>query len=266
MKNGKFEFRVGFVLTGIILALAILSVFYTPYDINLMDKASRQISPCLSHLFGTDNYGRDVFSRAIVGTRFTMLVALSTVGSCTVIASVLGLLSGYAGGVVDEIIMRLIDAINSFPDILIALIIVTILDYGKYTIILALCVTFVPSFTRIIRTATIQYKNEVFVRSLRVMGVSDLRILLVHIFPNTWPRLLSTIVIGLSNAILAEAAMSYLGLGIQPPTPSWGRMLQEAQPIVYNAPWVALCPGLMIVVTIVGLNCIGEGLRKRYLT
>jgi peptide/nickel transport system permease protein len=192
-------------------------------------------------------------------------VALSTVGSCTVIASALGLISGYLGGPVDEIIMRLIDAISSFPDILIALIVVTILSYGKYTIVIALCVTFVPSFTRIVRTATLQFKNAEFVRNLRVFGVSDLRILLVHIFPNTFPLLLSTIVIGLSNAILAEAAMSYLGLGIQPPTPSWGRMLQESQAIIYNAPWAAIAPGIMIVMTIMGLNSIGEGIRKRYL-
>ncbi len=187
MKKGTIEFRIGFTLTGIILFLAILSIFYTPYDINAMDKTARQLAPSLQHLFGTDNYGRDIFSRAITGSRFTLLVALSTVGSCTVIASALGLISGYLGGPVDEIIMRLIDAISSFPDILIALIVVTILSYGKYTIVIALCVTFVPSFTRIVRTATLQFKNAEFVRNLRVFGVSDLRILLVHIFPNTFP-------------------------------------------------------------------------------
>ena len=226
MRNGKKELQIGLVLTGIILGLAILSIFYLPYDYNAMDKTARSLAPSFRHLFGTDSYGRDIFSRAIFGSRYTLLVALSTVGSCTVIASVLGLVSGYVGGMPDEIIMRIIDAISSFPDILIALMVVTV---------------------------------------LRVFGVSDLRILLVHIFPNTFPLLLSTIVIGLSNAILAEAAMSYLGLGIQPPIPSWGRMLQEAQTIVYTAPWAAVCPGIMIVVTIVGLNCIGEGLRKLYL-
>ncbi len=265
MKNGKKELQIGLVLTGIILGLAILSIFYLPYDYNAMDKTARSLAPALSHLFGTDSYGRDIFSRAVFGSRYTLLVALSTVGSCTVIASVLGLLSGYVGGLLDEIIMRIIDAISSFPDILIALMVVTVLNLGQFTIVAALCITFVPSFTRIVRTATLQYKNAEFVKNLRVFGVSDARILLVHIFPNTFPLLLSTIVIGLSNAILAEAAMSYLGLGIQPPIPSWGRMLQEAQTIVYTTPWAAVCPGIMIVVTIVGLNCIGEGLRKLYL-
>ena len=181
------------------------------------------------------------------------------------IASILGLAAGYLGGAVDEIIMRLVDALSSFPGILIALIIVTVMESGKYTIILALTIMFLPSFTRIVRTGTLQVRDAGFVRSNRVFGDSGLRLLLVHIFPNTFPLLLSSIVVGFSNAILAESSMSYLGLGIQPPAPSWGRMLYEAQSIIFTAPWCALAPGLMIVVTIIGFNCIGEGIRKRYL-
>ena len=266
MKKGTAELRIGGILTGLIVALALISFFYTPYDINFMDTSVRMAPPSAAHLFGTDNLGRDVFSRAVTGARFTLLVAVSTVAGCTLISSVLGLVSGYVGGLLDECIMRLIDAVNSFPGILIALIIVTVMEHGKYTIILALCIMFIPSFTRIVRTGTLQYKNADFVKCSRVFGDSDLRLLLVHIFPNTFPLLLSSIVVGLSNAILAEASMSYLGLGIQPPAPSWGRMLYEAQSIIFTAPWCALAPGLMIVVTIVGFNCIGEGIRKRYLT
>ena len=234
MKKGSMEIRIGCCLTGAIILLALISLFYTPYDINYMDIRMRMAPPSFQHLFGTDNMGRDVFSRAITGARFTLLVAVSTVAGCTLITSVLGLASGYVGGLVDEVIMRIIDAINSFPGILIALIIVTVMQHGSYTIILALCIMFIPSFTRIVRTGTLQL-------------------------------LLSSVIVGLSNAILAEASMSYLGLGIQPPAPSWGRMLYEAQSIIFSAPWCALAPGLMIVVTIVGFNCIGEGLRKKYL-
>ena len=266
MKNGKFEIRVGAVLVGIIVFLALLSLFYTPYDINQMNPAARFQAPSLTHLFGTDNMGRDVFSRAIVGARFTLLVAIATVAGCTVISSVLGLLSGYFGGIADEIIMRVVDAINSFPGILIALIIVTIMEHGNYTIIIALCIMFIPSFTRIVRTGTLQYRNADFVKCNRVFGDSDLRLLLVHIFPNIFPILLSSVIVGLSNAILAEAGMRYLGLGIQPPAPSWGRMLYEAQSIIFTAPWCALAPGMMIVVTIIGFNSIGEGIRRRYLS
>ena len=175
MRDGKKELRIGLVLTGIILGLALLSLFYTPYNYNAMDKTARSLAPSLKHLFGTDSYGRDIFSRAIFGSRYTLLVALSTVGSCTVIASVLGLVSGYVGGILDEVIMRIIDAISSFPDILIALMVVTVLNLGQFTIVVALCITFVPSFTRIVRTATLQYKNEEFVKNLRVFGVSDFR-------------------------------------------------------------------------------------------
>lgn len=263
-KQGKWELRIGLILAGIVVFLALLSLVWTPYGINEMDKTARMAAPSLRHLFGTDNLGRDVFSRAIVGGRFTLLVAVGTVGSCTVISTALGLISGYVGGIVDEIIMRIIDAVNSFPGILIALVIVSVLQQGNYTIVIALCVMFIPSFTRIVRTGTLQYRDADFVRSSRVFGDSDLRLLLVHIFPNIVPLLLSSVIVGLSNAILAESGMSYLGLGIQPPTPSWGRMLYEAQSFLFRAPWCALAPGLMIVVSIVAFNCIGDGLKKRF--
>ncbi len=266
MKKGLTEIRIGCILTGFIIFLALLSLVYTPYDINQMDTSVRMQAPSLAHLFGTDNMGRDVFSRAITGARFTLMVAICTVAGCTAISSVLGLVSGYVGGIVDEIIMRVIDAINSFPGILIALIIVTVMEHGRYTIIIALCIMFIPSFTRIVRTGTLQYKDAIFVKSNRIFGDSELRLALVHVFPNIFPILLSSVIVGLSNAILAEASMSYLGLGIQPPAPSWGRMLYEAQNIIFTAPWCALAPGLMIVITIVGFNCIGEGVRKRWLT
>lgn len=264
MKKGNTEFKIGLVIIIAVVVMALVSFFYTPYGINEMDTSSRDLAPSFRHLAGTDNFGRDIFSRLMVGTRFTLLVAVATVFGSTLIGSILGLISGYAGGAVDAVIMRLIDAVNSFPGILIALIIVTVLDYGKYTIIPALCIMFVPSYTRIVRTGTLQYKESEFVKSNRVFGASAARLLLVHIFPNIFPLLLSSIVIGLSNAILAESGMSYLGLGIQPPTPSWGRMLNEAQTTIFKCPWYALAPGLMIIITIVGFNCIGEGIRKKY--
>lgn len=264
--TGDAELRIGLVVVGFIVALGILSIFYTPFDVYEMNTSIRSQAPSLTHFFGTDNFGRDVFSRAMVGARFTLLVSVSTVLLAAVISIILGLVCGYAGGMLDEIVMRVIDAINSFPSILIALVMVSILNYGKLTIIPALVIMFIPSFTRIVRTGTLQYKNADFVLSNKVFGDSDVRILFVHILPNIYPLLLSSIVIGLSNAILAESSMSYLGLGIQPPIPSWGRMLKEAQDIIFSTPWAALAPGLMIVVTIVGLNCIGEGIRKKYLS
>jgi len=264
MRKYSIDMKIGFIIIGVIIFLAITSFFYTPYNIDEMNIAHRLMRPNLSHLFGTDNFGRDIFSRVMIGARFTILVAVTTVLGSATIGSVLGLISGYIGGIGDEIIMRIIDAVTSFPGIMIALIMVTVLDNGKYTIILALCIMFIPSFTRIVRTGTLQYKESEFVKNIKVFGGSGFRILFVHIFPNIFPTLLSSVVIGLSNAILAESSMSYLGLGIQPPTPSWGRMLSEAQGSLLYAPWFALATGLMIMITVIGFNCLGEGIRKKY--
>ena len=262
----NYKFITGAVITTVVVLISLVGLFYTPYDPNQMDAAAKFAKASLQHLMGCDNFGRDIFSRAMVGARFTLLVSGSTVLAAAGISIVLGLICGYAGGMLDEAVMRVVDAINSFPSILIALIMVSVLNYGKLTIIPALVIMFIPSFTRIVRTGTLQYKNADFVLSNKVFGDSDLRILFIHILPNIYPLLLSSIVIGLSNAILAESSMSYLGLGIQPPIPSWGRMLKEAQDILFSTPWAALAPGMMIVLTIVGLNCIGEGIRKKYLS
>ncbi len=257
-----FEMKIGILFVSVVVIMAFVSVFYTPYDISAMDTASRNLPPSLSHIAGTDRFGRDVFSRLMVGSRFTLLTALATVAGSTFLGTALGLFSGYIGGIVDEIVMRIVDAVTSFPGILTALIVVTVMDYGKYTIILALCIMFVPSFTRVVRMSTLQYKDTEFVRYYRTFGASHFRIVFVHILPNVVPMLLSSVIIGLSNAILAESSMSYLGLGIQPPAPSWGWMLNEAQSTVFRSPWYALSTGLMIVFTIAGFNFIGEGLRK----
>lgn len=262
MAKMGFEMKIGIFLVSAIILLALVSIFYTPYDISAMNVSARNLPPSLSHFAGTDRFGRDIFSRLMVGSRFTLITALATVAGSTVFGTLLGLFSGYAGGIIDEIIMRVVDAVTSFPGILIALIVVTVMDYGKYTIILALCIMFVPSFTRVVRMGTLQYKDTEFVRYYRTFGASHLRIIFVHILPNIAPMLLSSVVIGLSNAILAESSMSYLGLGIQPPAPSWGWMLNEAQSTVFRSPWYALSTGIFIVVTIAGFNFIGEGIRK----
>lgn len=255
---------LGIILIGFVLALTAVGLFFTPFSVDAMDISQRFAPPSFPHLFGADNFGRDILSRVMVGARFTLLIAVSTVGISVAAGIVLGLFSGYFGGIVDECIMRVIDALNSFPGILLALVMVTVLSQAKFSIIVALAVLFTPSFTRIVRTGTLEYKNREFIDRARVCGASPLRILFIHLLPNLYPSLLSAVVIGLSNAILAESSMSYLGLGIQPPTPSWGRMLFEAQSYLFNAPWLAIVPGLMIMVTVLGFHSIGEGLRPTY--
>jgi peptide/nickel transport system permease protein len=257
------EFKAGIILSVLVGGLSLVSAFWVPYDFNAMDPERRFLPPRGSHLLGTDNFGRDVFSRIMEGGRYSLLAALTTVTLSAALGSVLGLGSGYAGGAADEILMRLMDALSSFPGILLALVMVSLLDNSAGTLIIALVVLFVPSFTRIMRSGMLQFKNRDFVKAALIWGVPPPRIIFVHILPNVLPSLLSASVLGLSNAILAEATMSYLGLGIQPPLPSWGRMLSESQNYLFNAPWCALAPGFMIMLTVLAFHYLGEGIRRR---
>ncbi|GAB6392253.1 MAG: peptide/nickel transport system permease protein/glutathione transport system permease protein GsiD [Treponematales bacterium] len=258
------DFRAGAVLGLFLAGMTITGCFFLPYGYNAMNAGLRFLPPCLTHPLGTDNFGRDVLSRVMAGGRYTFLTALLTVAGSALVGSFLGLLSGFAGGLVDEAVMRLMDALSAFPGVLAALLMVSLLDNSFPTLILALLLLFTPSFTRVFRSGMLQYKNRDFALAARITGASPLRIMFVHIFPNLLPSLFSTSVLGLSNAILAESTMSYLGLGIQPPVPSWGRMLSESQAFLFNAPWCALAPGVMIVLSVLAFHWLGEGLRRRY--
>ncbi len=256
--------KLGIALIGFIILISIVSLFYTPYDPYAMNPNDRFLPPSVVHLLGTDNFGRDNFSRVITGSRYTLFVAVSTVSIGAFIGGILGLVAGYFGGIANEIIMRVIDAISSFPTILLALVMVTVINKGRYTIIIALGIVFIPSFTRIVRSGTLQHRNSEFVTSAYIYGASHIRIMFVHILPNLRHSLISSVIIGLSHAILAEAGMSYLGMGIQPPIPSWGRMLFEGQTYLFNAPWEVLSSGLMIMITVLGFHYAGEGIQKVY--
>jgi len=219
-----------------------------------MDSASRFLSPGSRHLLGTDNFGRDVFSRIMRGGGYTLLIALCTVVSSAAAGTVLGLSAGYAGGIIDTIIMRLMDIINSFPGLVFALVIVALLGNNPLSLFCALTILFIPSFTRVMRSGALQYKKADFILAEKILGAGPVRIIFSHLLPNIAPSLLSAAVIGLSNAILAESAMSYLGLGIQPPAPSWGRMLSESQNYLLNAPWCALAPGFCILLSVLAYH------------
>lgn len=262
MSMGNADFRTGAVLALIVIIFSLVSLFYLPYGYNDMDPENRFLAPGLSHPMGTDNFGRDVFSRIMAGGRYTLATALTTVAGAVLAGASLGLFSGFTGGFIDEIIMRLMDAVSSFPGILMALVMISLLDNGPFTLFSALFILFVPSFTRIMRSGMLEYKNRDFVQLALVWGVSAPRLVFVHILPNLLHSLLSASVLGLSNAILAEATMSYLGLGIQPPAPSWGRMLSESQNFLFNAPWCALAPGIMIMITVLAFHYLGEGIRR----
>ena len=261
LKGINFSYKAGAALAVIIGGISLTGLFYLPYNYNDMDYEKRFHPPELSHIFGTDNFGRDVFSRIMAGGKYTLLTALITALGSAAAGTILGLISGFYGGPTDEIIVRFLDALSSFPGILLALVMVSLLGNSPGSLILALLILFTPGFTRIMRNGMLQYKNRDFVLAARIAGVSNLRIIFVHIFPNLVTHLTSALVLGLSNAILAESTMSYLGLGIQPPLPSWGRMLSESQPFLLNAPWCALAPGAMIMLTVLAFHYLGDGLR-----
>ena len=257
------DLKIGLILVCLILGMTVASYIVMPFGYNDMDSSRRFSRPNLTHLFGTDNFGRDIFSRILTGSRYTLLVAICTVAGSAAIGTALGLFSGYIGGLGDELIIRSMDALKSFPGILFALMMVSLLDNHPYTLIIALLCLFIPSYVRIMRSGVLQYKHYDFIQLARLWGVSHRRIIFVHILPNLASSLLSASVLGLSNAILAESTMSYLGLGIQPPIPSWGRMLSESQNFLLIAPWCALAPGLMIMITVLAFHCLGEGIRRQ---
>lgn len=254
---------LGIIITSIMLILTITGFFYTPYEPTKMDSSSKLAGCSLEHIMGCDNFGRDIFSRVLQGLGNTFLIAIATVTIGVVCGIMIGAFTGYFGGWLDEVIMRIIDVIFAFPSILLALVFISIFGTGKYNVVLALGIAFIPSFARIVRSEFIKYKDMDYVKSAKLAGVSDLRIVFVHILPNTTTVLLSSIMIGFNNAVLAEAGMSYLGIGVQPPDASLGSMLSEAQSYLFSAPNFAIFPGLMIILLVLGFSLIADGLKER---
>lgn len=261
-KKHNYNLIIGCALTGFLLLITLVGQFWTPYSETAMSAASKNMAPCLKHLMGCDNFGRDILSRVMIGSGTTFYVAVCTVAIGAICGTIVGALTGYFGGWFDEVLMRFNDVVLSFPSILLALIFISILGDGEINIILALGVLFIPSFARIVRSEMIRLRELDFVSSARVMGANHFRIIFVHIIPNTWVSMLTAAMVGFNNAVLAEASMSYLGLGIQPPAASLGRMLNEAQSYLHKAPWYAIAPGVVIILIILGFSMISEGLRK----
>lgn len=258
----KIYLRIGIAIISILLLLAIVSIFWTPYSPTKMSGSLKNEAPSLEHICGCDNFGRDVFSRIMSGIGITFLIAFCTVFIGAFVGCVIGLLTGFYGGIIDEIIMRINDLLLSFPSVLLALVIISVLGKGKYKIIIALGILFIPSFARMIRAETIRIKKLGFIESARAMGIPTWKIIFKHVFPNVIPKLVTNITIGFNNAVIAEASMSYLGLGVQPPDQSLGRMISEAQSYLFVAPWIAVMPGIVIIIMIVGFSLIGESFEE----
>lgn len=253
----------GLVMTGLAVFLGILGFFWTPYSTTAMSASEKFLHPSLRHFFGTDNFGRDIFSRVMKGMGTTIVIAGLVVLFSGAFGILLGAVTGYFGGILDEAVMRVTDAVNGFPSILLALVLISLLGNGRQNVILALGIVFVPSYVRIVRSEFIRLRDADYINRARLMGVGKLRILFVHILPNIFSVFWVSVMIGFNNAILAESGMSYLGIGVQPPDASLGKMLSDAQSYLQSAPWYALAPGLTIVWVVLGFSMFSEGIRRR---
>jgi peptide/nickel transport system permease protein len=254
-------FTLGAVLTLALVATAALSLVYTPADPLAMSITGRLQGPSGEHPFGTDQFGRDILSRIMTGAVTSIAVGLIAVGIGAGGGILLGLLGGWVGGWVDETLMRLVDAVQGFPAILSALLFTAVFSPGMGVSMVAIGLAFVPAFARLTRGSVLALRERDFVVAARALGGRDGRLVLRHILPNALPPLIVQATTSFPVAILAEAALAYLGLGTQPPYPSWGLMLREAQNFLSFNPWFAVFPGGAIALTVLGLNLLGDGLR-----
>lgn len=251
----------GAVIVALILAVALASFIHTPFDPLQADPPVRLQAPGHGHLLGTDNLGRDLFSRILVGARITLLVGAVSVGIAVLIGTPLGILAGMKGGAVEEITMRGADILLAFPALLLAIMFAAIYGGSTISAMAAIGVASVPGFARVARAGTLQVMNTEYVLAARAAAQGPARIAVRHVLPNITGMLLIQCSVTFALAVLAEAALSFLGLGTPPPTPSWGRMLQESQQYWGTFPLMAVWPGAAIAVAVLGFNLLGDGLR-----
>jgi len=251
----------GLVLVGLVLLGAAVGMLAPPRDPIAMDIAHRLQAPSLAYPFGTDQYGRDIFSRVLSGAWVAISVGLVAVGIAVAFGVPLGLVAGYRGGWLGEVIMRAMDALFAFPSLLLAIAVIAALGPGHIHVMLAIGVVNIPVFARITHGMVLTLRETDFVLAARAIGVTERRILWHHILRNAVSPILVQGSISFAGALLAEAGLSYLGLGTPPPLPSWGLMLEEARTYMALAPWMAVFPGLAIAIAILGFNLLGDGLR-----
>jgi peptide/nickel transport system permease protein len=238
--------------------LAPLISFHNPIEPDLKNVLA---APSLSHPFGTDTLGRDVFARVIFGSRISLLVGFVSVGIATLIGLVIGSIAGYYGGVIDEIIMRFVDLMMCFPTFFLILAVIALLEPSIWNIMIVIGLTNWMGIARLIRAEILSIKSKEYVLAAKGLGLSEMRIIFSHILPNALSPIYVVATLGIGGAILTESALSFLGIGVQPPTPSWGNILTQAKDNIEVAWWLSLYPGLAIFLTVMGYNLLGEGLR-----
>ena len=252
---------LGLIVIVVLVIIAIIGPYITPYDYTAYDYMNTLAGPSPEHLFGTDQYGRDILSRMLVGTRLTLGVSLSAVVIGAALGTVLGLLAGYYGGIIEMLVMRGSDVLFSFPDILLAIAIVAILGSGIINVLIAVMVFTIPSFARIMRSATLAVKGSLYVEVAQSLGCKDSRLLFVHIFPGTIQSLIVNFTMRIGSAIMAAASLSFLGFGANVSEPEWGAMLSQGRNYIGIASHMVYFPGLIIFITVLAFNLFGDGLR-----
>lgn len=251
----------GAVILLITVFMAVLGPRLLMYDPNAMDFTARFAPPSISHPFGTDDFGRDIFTRIVYGAHVSLEVGIIAVSLAAVVGSLLGMVAGYGNRIADEIIMRLMDVLYAFPAILLAIAILAALGKGVGNAMIAIGIVYIPIFARIARGSVLSIRNEEFILAARALGAGGNRILFRHIMPNILSPIIVETTLSLAFAILAEASLSFFGLGTQAPDPSWGRMLSEGRSYFRQSVWMGIFPGLAIMFMVMGFNFLGDGLR-----
>lgn len=253
--------RCGMVLLGFLFALAVFAPWIAPYDPLEQDIVNRLMPPSAEHLLGTDTYGRDVLSRLIYGTRISLLVGFAAVAVAMVIGSLIGILAGYIGGIFDDVVNGILDVMLSFPTLLLGLMIAAMLGASLENLIIAIAITEIAPFARVARAPTIALKQREFVEAETAIGAGHARIVFVHILPNMLSDVVVMGALWMASAIRTEASLSFIGLGVPPPTPTWGGMIREGFENILDAWWLAVFPSLAILITVLALNLLGDALR-----
>jgi len=254
---------LGFGLVGALLVVVLLGFVWLPYDPLAIDLDHTLASPSLAHWLGTDEFGRDVAARAMLGARISLLIAIQTVVISIVIGTALGLVVGFLRGWTERVIMTFSDALLAFPGILLALALVAVMGSSRHSIVIALAIAYLPATVRVVRGAVISIREREYVEASRVAGDSALYTMWRIVLPNALPPILVLATSLFGWVILSESALSFLGVGVPPPLPTWGNMLSSARPYMYAASWLSIAPGLCIVATLLGINMLGDALRDR---
>jgi peptide/nickel transport system permease protein len=252
---------IGVVLCVIVVAGALFAQWLAPFDPNEQNIVDRFQPPSADYLLGTDSYGRDVLSRILWGARISLLVAVTSIAAAIMIGGTIGMVSGYIGGQFDLIVMQTMDVLLSFPSLILGLIVVALLGPDLINLVFAIALTAIAPFARIARAPVLSLKERAFIEAGRALGFSHTRILFVHVLPNILSEILVMGSLWMATAVRTEASLSFIGLGVKPPTATWGGMMREGFENILDAPWLSVWPGLAILVLVLGLNMIGDGLR-----